>query len=77
MLDVDPLVLAGARCRDLLHACATDLGDDAELLERGVDDAELELCVRFRLEQKIILAENLATIGGLLPEGTLEALPRR
>ena len=77
VLDVDPLVLAGARCRDLLHACATGLGDDAELLERGVDDAELELCVRFRLEQKIILAENLATIVGLLPEGTLEALPRR
>ena len=77
VLDVDPLVLAGARCRDLLHACATGLGDDAELLERGVGDAELELCVRFRLEQKIILAENLATIGGLLPEGTLEALPRR
>ena len=42
-----------------------------------MDDAELELCIRFRLEQKIILAENLATIGGLLPEGTLEALPRR
>ena len=69
VLGVDPLVACARRARDLLDAAPTNLEQDAELLEVGGLGHDVETAVRFRLEQKVLLAETLFAIDEIVPGG--------
>lgn len=69
VLGVDPLVACARRARELLEAAPTNLEQDAELLELGGLGHDVETAVRFRLEQKVLLAETLFAIDEIVPGG--------